>query len=589
MSGEDTPGHCPELSGDCGDRLRTLAARWGRPLHHVVHTIALAVLARQAVDGAVHIRTEGGTSGRLLFPPDLALVEAVRLVGDLVGERPETVTVTTANGDSRLPGRLSLELLARADGTAAVRTTGSERQAARLSHAWHHPYGPDSTVYDVPLVSPEDAADLRRWEENLAPIPATTLDATFAATARALPARTAVSAGEYRLTYGHAEARAARLATALVRQGVQLGEPVVVLSDHPFRTVVGQLAVLKAGAVCLPAGRVTRVRARELAALSGARYVLGGGPGLAPWEPYCRVLAPEEGAESPGRGAEGNSPEPSLPRSGFTDVAYCLADPLGEGRPGAQLSAHDAWGSAALSRIHRAGRASTEIVVSARPWEPVFLSAMWWAFTCGAALHWFNPAERDAHRAAARHLARSPHADALFGPRRYAQVLDAREAPAGSGPRSVVIGGGPCPLPLARRHFARTPDTRLLTEFSGDGGPLPWTARELLPADAARDRAPDLGTPSPNVRVRVLDESGRILPPGLTGELHAEGSALACGTLPPGGSVPKSADPLLGSGRLGRLRPDGRIELTEVSGGASAPGHRYPALRAPSPLGAGRR
>lgn len=198
--GEGTIDHCPELSGYCGDRLSELSARWGRPLHHVIHTIALTVLVRQAVDGAAHLHTGGIDRGRVVFPPDLALSEAVRIVGDLVGDAT-AILVTNSNGDSGLPERVRLEVLAREDGTLAVRTTCAERQAARLTHAWHHPYEPTATARDVPLVCPADAEDLRRWE-LLAPIPATTLDATFARIAQAVPARTAVAAGGYRLTYG---------------------------------------------------------------------------------------------------------------------------------------------------------------------------------------------------------------------------------------------------------------------------------------------------------------------------------------------------------------------------------------------------
>ncbi|MFE0426308.1 AMP-binding protein, partial [Streptomyces sp. NPDC058953] len=524
----------------------------------MIHAIALTVLGRQAVDGAVRLRADGVDRGRLVLPRTIGIAEAARLTGELVGDAG-SVVVTTATGGSGLPELVRLEVLRRADGTLAVPVTASARQADRLRHAWHHPYTASATVRDVPLVSPDDARDLARWDENLAPIPATTLDATFSRIARALPAATAVAAGDHRLTYAQVEAQASRLAGLLVHSGVQLGEPVVVVSDRPFRAVVEQLAVLKAGAVCLPVGRVTRLRARELTALSGARYVLGDGPGVAPWEPYCRTLSARQAHQTPERGPEGTTPEPSLPRSGFTDVAYCLVDTPDRGRPGGRLSAHDAWGSATLSRIRRIGRASGEIAVCARPWDPAFVSAMWWAFACGGLLRWHDPSAADVHRSVARHLTGSLRPDALLTAEQYARVLAAVDRPAAPGARAVVLTGEPTGDRTAARHAAKLPGARLFAEFSGDGAPLPWTVRELLtgtaPAAAAGDPAAaftPIGRPAPNVRVRILDEAGRALPPGLVGELRAEGSALSCATLPPGGSQPGYPDPLLDSGRRGR-------------------------------------
>ncbi|MEU3597695.1 AMP-binding protein [Streptomyces sp. NPDC006798] len=572
-----------------------MSAQWGRPLHHVIHAIACTVLGRQSVDGAVRLRADGVDRGRLVLPRTITLSEAARLTGDLVGDAG-SVVATTANAGSGLPEQVRLEILHRADGTIAIPVTGSARQADRLRHAWHHPYTAAATVRDVPLVSPDDARDLARWDENLAPVPATTLDATFSRIARALPAATAVAAGEHRLSYAQVEAQASRLAGLLVRSGVQLGEPVVVVSDRPFRAVVEQLAVLKAGAVCLPVGRVTRLRARELTALSGARYVLGDGPGVAPWEPYCRTLSARQAQQAPERGTEGTTPEPSLPRSGFTDVAYCLVDTPDRGRPGARLSAHDAWGSATLARIRRIGRASGEIAVCARPWDPVFVSAMWWAFACGGLLRWHDPAAADAHRSVARHLTGASRPDALLTAEQYARVLAAVDRPADPGTRAVVLTGEPAGDRPVERHAARLPGARLFAEFSGDGAPLPWTVRELPspgtePAKAAGDPAAPftpIGRPAPNVRVRILDESGRALPPGIVGELRAEGCALSCATLPPGGTQPGYPDPLLASGRLARLRADGTLELADARPAPPAAPHVL-VRRTPPAVGALRR
>lgn len=567
---EEEPSHCTELRGAQADRLDILSAHWGRRPACVALAIALTVLARQAVDRAAQVQVGESTPGRIVLSPDLTLHEVVHAVSRLIGDATN-VLVTTSSGESGLPEHVRLRISEGPQGTLSVHSTCGERLASRLRQALQYRYEPSARVSDVPLVCQADLEDLHRWAHNLAPIPATTLDRMFSRIARSTPGKTAVSAGGQRLTYGQAEALATRLANVLVHSGVQLGEPVVVVCDNALRAVVDQLAVLKAGAVCIPVGPVTAERALEIATLSGARTAICSEHHRAGWEQYCRVLTPGEPETE--RAVKSTPSDRSVPRSGFTDVAYLLVDQLARAPMGAQLSAHEAWVSAAASRIHRLGHVSTGVAVCDAPWERTVLSAMWWAFACGATLHWYNPANAYHHGGTALHLAAAQGMDMLFTPEQYGRMLDASGPAAEGRSPAVVLVKDPCSAELAQRHFARMPDTRLLTEFSADGGPLPWTAAELDRSDGDRRTPPNVGRPSPNVHVKILDEAGRALPPGYTGELYAEGSALPCEGVFHAGAVPQSLEgsPVLRSGRLARLRMDGSIELADTHSADATP------------------
>ncbi|MGK5544284.1 AMP-binding protein [Streptomyces sp. URMC 127] len=529
--------------------------------------MALIVLGQQAVDGVVRIRTKRNEGSRPAFSPEMPLREAVQAIARLAGDATALV-VDTHNSTSELPGCVELEIHERTDASLTVRDTCVERQTARLIHAWCHAYAPAALVSDVPLLCPADAEELRSWEHNLDPVPATTLDALFTRTAREKPDKVAVAVGQDRLTYGQAEDLSGRLASSLLRGGLRTGEPVVVLSVHPLHTAIDQLAVLKAGGTCVPVGHVPPERARAIAALTRTRHAVVRGPARSVWQRHCQVLVPDDpGTER----SPGGTPIPHpQPRSVFTDEAYLLVAPGTGHQPGAQYSTHAAWVSAIVSRIRRVGRTSGEVRVYGQPWEGVFLSAMWWAFTCGGTLRRALPTEATGPDAT-RHPG-DAGTDSLLTPPQYRQLLDSAEATAVSGPGTVVLTGDRCPQDLVRRHFGRGPGTRLLTEYSGDGGPLPWTATELHPADAEQALAPSIGRPSPNVHVHIVDRSGRRLPAGLPGELCAEGIALPHAAAPYTRAAQQSTDQFLRSSRIAVRRMDGSLELVSPSSGDTAAG-----------------
>ncbi|MCX4849546.1 AMP-binding protein [Streptomyces sp. NBC_00893] len=400
--------------------------------------------------------------------------------------------------------------------------------------------------------------------------PANTLDAVFARTARHSPRAVAVKEGTHELTYGRAEMRASQLASALIGNGVQLGDPVLIHCPDHRRAAVAQLAVLKAGGVCVPVPpHTSREDFRRLARLLGARVVVCGSSAVAGWTEFGRVVVLDEetwqriGAMRVDR---------SLPRSGPLEGAHLFRTGEDGTGPDAQLTDHRAWLSALSARPSGSAMDPMTVVAHEPPMGARSLSALWWAFATGGAFH-AGPRPEEAPGP----LARRVNTAAVFSADEYAGLLD---GVAGGekrrAPRVVVLMGGPCPPELVERHFALLPTTRLWCEFTPVGGVLPWTVRRTTPdrtGTGAPDTAPagpgtqmwvNVGRPAPGVRLRVLSPEGLTVSRGGTGEVCAAGDGLPCGIIRATAYGPGSVDgtALRHSGQYGRVTEDGTVEVT---------------------------
>ncbi|MDJ1133681.1 AMP-binding protein [Streptomyces iconiensis] len=396
-----------------------------------------------------------------------------------------------------------------------------------------------------------------------------TLDGMFTRAALRKPAGVALNDGAHLLTYAKAEAGAVQLATALVRGGVQLGDPVVVHCDNHAHSVLAQLAVLKAGGVCVPVEPgADAARVRRIALISAARTVLCSRSTRAPWVGRAACLVMDVGTTWSRVAAL--RVDRALPRSEPTDAAYLLVNTEDGPAFGGQLVDHRAWGLALDARIEQAGRATCGVWTSPLPLGRAALSAMWWAFRSGGVLHIPSGGEGIAGARVA-----SGSGVAVLDTREYRQVLEAiRRTQRPVRPRMVVLIGSPCPPELAALHFEVLPTTRLRAEFAPSGGAVPWTAHELSAEHRQRSVGVVVGRPVPRAQVRVLDADGRAVSPGLTGEICATGAALPFDSIPGSQWATSSAQhggTALRSGRLGRQRPDGALEITGVAAAGSRP------------------
>ncbi|MEU7161094.1 AMP-binding protein [Streptomyces chrestomyceticus] len=382
----------------------------------------------------------------------------------------------------------------------------------------------------------------------------TTLDGAFAVTALRRPGAVAVQDAHGPLTYGRADAQAGLLGSLLVRGGVQLGDPVIVHCDDHRQSLVAQLAVLKAGGVCVPVPPGTdEHRLTAVAALTGASAVVCSAATRDRWR-YRPVLVLDDPRTL--RLTAARRLERALPRSAPHEAAHLLVSGTGRSVTG-QLADHVAWQLALTGRSRAAGVPVRQVSVSGPPGTPHALSALWWAVTCGGTLYAL-PARGTPVPVSARSsvLVSSP------------EEYDELAARLPMRPRLVQLLGGSVPGELAARHFAALPTTPLRAEFAPGGGAFPWTVRDITsPEDALDERV--IGRPAPDVRIRVLDGNHRALPARRAGELCAKGPALPFDTIhrlgraasPTGHPGLPGHPALLRSGTPVLRRADGRLEL----------------------------
>jgi len=115
---------------------------------------------------------------------------------------------------------------------------------------------PGRTLDELPLLSPEAAAEIRSWAAPVPSLPSEPpVHLTFARQARATPNAIAIIAGEegeVQMTYAELEAQANRLAHHLRGLGVGPEMPVAICLERSPGLFVGLLAILKAGGAYVP-------------------------------------------------------------------------------------------------------------------------------------------------------------------------------------------------------------------------------------------------------------------------------------------------------------------------------------------------
>src|SRR5262245_25435655 len=123
--------------------------------------------------------------------------------------------------------------------------------------------------------------------------------------------------------------------------------------------------------------------------------------------------------------------------------------------------------------------------------------------------------------------------------------------------RMALSGAAPCPWELACEWRQRT-GVRI---FRGYGSTELFRPLSYLAADAD-DRPDAIGRPAPGVEVRVLDDDGRALPPGESGELVIRTPAAMDGYLDaPEETREVLVDGWFRTGDLARITADGWVTI----------------------------
>ena len=361
------------------------------------------------------------------------------------------------------------------------------------------------------------------------------LFAMFARSVAARAAHDAVVCEGRRWSYAAADAEAARIAAGLAARGVTAGERVLMFIGNRPEFVFVLLALQRLGAIAVPVGvREQRPGLAYIAGQCGACAIVFDAElaeripdaGEAPSLRLC-VAVGGEGDASLAALAAGGAPVPAPAAAAEDDVACILYTSGTTGRPkGAMLTqrniVHSVLHFEACMRLVAEDRSALAVPASHVTGLIAIIAAM---LRVGGAIV-VVPAFQAAEFVRLVEAERISHT--LMVPAMYNLCLLGGEM-ARRDLRSWRVGGyGGAPMPVATIDAlaAQLPGLTLLNAYGATETTSPAT---MMPAGLTRAHADSVGVVLPAADIRVMDDDGREVAPGETGELWIGGPMVVPG------------------------------------------------------------
>ncbi|MFW3169188.1 non-ribosomal peptide synthetase [Geodermatophilus sp. CPCC 206100] len=606
-TGTPEPGvaeHREPLADSLRTAVRRRAGEFGVPPDSVLMAVHAAVLARLsgepdvvtgyvADDGRVlPCRLDAGPgTWRALVDRTHRAVSELRTHADapiedlrrelgVPGPVSETVLDPTGTGDmgdavlhvaaGECGSRVDLRVRYRTDALdarAAARIAGYHRRALELMVA-----DPDADSSRQSLLS---AQELRFQLVDLAgphrDLPDRRFHELVEDRAAATPDAVAVVLGDRRCTYRELNARANRLARALLARGLEREDVVAVVTERDLDWMAAVLAVAKAGGAYLPiephfpADRIATTLTR-----AGCRLVLTEEGSTAALDAALATLPGVRSVRVDAACAEGSDDsDPGIPVAA-DQLAYVYFTSGSTGQPKGAMCEHAGLLNHLFAKIDDLGIGEGQVVAQTAP--QCFDISLWQLVSAllvgGRTLIVPQDVVLDVGRFVDT-LVEGRVSVLQVVPSYLEVVLAHLEEHPRPLPdlRCVSVTGEAVKGELARRWFATVPGIALvnaygLTETSDD------TNHEVMHRAPAGDRVP-LGRPVGNVQVRVVDEQLSLVPLGAPGEIVFAGVCVGRGYVndPERTAQAFPPDPLrpgqriYRSGDHGRWRPDGKLEF----------------------------
>ncbi len=410
----------------------------------------------------------------------------------------------------------------------------------------------------------ERAQLLESWNETKAAYPdASTIHGLFEAQVRRTPEAIAVEHEGRQVSYAELNARANRVAHALIGLGVGPDARVGLCAERSVELVVGLLGILKAGGGYVPldpsypqdrlAYMLEDSAPVAVLAQSNTREQLG-----ALSVPVLDLASPLEGEAEHDPQVEALKPH---------HLAYVIYTSGSTGQP----KGVEATIAGLANRLQWFLRdVLTEAPVTALKTSIGFVDAVTetlGTLLAGGSLVVFDNAAVKDLSVFARRLRQTGVSHLVVVPSLLKYLLQSGE-PRLDGLRTLVCSGERLAPELARQCLAAYPQVRLLnfygsSEVNGDATFYRYAGPEHVPAHSV------IGRPIANTQIYILDAYGAPVPIGVPGEIHVGGACVARGYLHRPGLTAERfvADPFHGDGRarmyrtgdLGCWQADGNI------------------------------
>ncbi|HEX8391098.1 MAG TPA: amino acid adenylation domain-containing protein, partial [Longimicrobium sp.] len=431
---------------------------------------------------------------------------------------------------------LALEFTEDADGLAGEAEYAAdlwdrstvERMAAQLAQVLDAAIArPTLPIHRISLLPSSEAEKVTRaWTTGGAAVPSRPVHRAFEAAAARAPEAVALVQGGRRITFGELDARANRMARALMARGVGPESRVGVFAERAPETVAALLAVLKAGAAYVPLDpRYPAARLRYMARQADVSLVLV--------QDAIADRLPDTGAAEARIDALWRAEGDSSPVIGETDpdtLAYVIytsgstGEPKGVAVPHGSLSSYLGWATEWYDLGGRGAPVHSPLAFD------LTVSSLWLPLLRGEPV--LLVADSEGPDGLAEALRSHPGLGLVkLTPTHLSLLRNQLGSEAGTAaPRAFVIGGESLEGEVAAFWGAYAPDAVLFNEY----GPTEATVGccvHRVPSGVEYAGAVPIGRPVPGTRLYVLDASGEPSPIGVPGELWIAGAQLARGYL----------------------------------------------------------
>ncbi len=349
--------------------------------------------------------------------------------------------------------------------------------------------------------------------------------------ARALrPGHDAIVWEGRRWSYAQAGEAADRVAGGFAAQGIAAGERVLMLISNRPEFLLVLLALQRLGAIAVPVGvREQRPNVAYIAGQCGAKAIVFD-DALAdrvPDETEAPALALRFTASDVAALADAAHPAPPAAATHETDVAVILYTSGTTGHPkGALLThlaiAHSALHYQACMRLQAEDRSALAVPASHVTGLVAIITAMW---RVGGAVVVVPEFKAEAF---VRLLARERISHTLMVPAMYTLCLlcEAFGREDLSAWRIGGYGGAPMPVATIDALAQRLPGLTLVNTYGATETTSPTA---VMPAGLTRAHIDSVGVALPAAEIRVMDEDGREVAPGESGELWIGGPMVVPG------------------------------------------------------------
>ena len=393
---------------------------------------------------------------------------------------------------------------------------------------------PDMALRDIALVDDDDHSLLESLScgQDSQAFRELTVAEQVARVAATYPDAIAVRCDDVALTYRDLDQRANRLAHALIDQGVEAGDRVVVHLDASIDLVIALHGVLRAGAAYVPLdAHQSGERLHRIIEGADIRIALhhGDTPLLATGIDTLFM----DGAD---RESDWLSDYPSTPTgrtSGMDDTAYVLYTSGSTGMPkGVDVPHRGMVDYCAFARESYYDAQLAGSIVATSPAFDLTLPALFVPLLVGGTVE-LLPAPGDISTLITR-LADEACLSSLLRltPSHVEGLLALLPDTVLVQPHAFVIGGERFPATLARNLVARFPNARIYNHYGPTETVVGCCWFDVgAHLDSLGDDVVPIGRPMHNTRLQVLDEYLRPTPPGVPGELFIGGVCVARGYL----------------------------------------------------------